>query len=67
MLEEVEHCLEKSEMSEHERRFLNGIIRELKPEKILEVGVSAGRSSVIILNAIKDIEDAKLYSIDRDP
>lgn len=54
-------------MSEHERRFLNGIIRELKPEKILEVGVSAGRSSVIILNAIKDIEDAKLYSIDRDP
>ncbi len=66
MLEEVEHCLEKSETAEYERRFLNGIIREVKPEKVLEVGISAGGSSIIILNAIKDIEGAELYSIDRN-
>ncbi|PTY40508.1 class I SAM-dependent methyltransferase [Brachyspira hampsonii] len=53
-----------NEMSDIERKFLNGIIRQLKPKKILEVGVSAGGSSIIILNAIKDIEEAKLYSID---
>ena len=53
-----------NEMSDVERKFLNGIIRQLKPKKILEIGVSAGGSSIIILNAIKDIEEAKLYSID---
>ena len=54
----------KSEMSDGDRQLLNGIIRESKPKKILEIGVSAGCSSAIILNAIKDIKDAKLYSID---
>uniref|UniRef100_UPI003F4C4FCC O-methyltransferase n=1 Tax=Brachyspira catarrhinii TaxID=2528966 RepID=UPI003F4C4FCC len=53
-----------SEMSNMERRFLNGIIRKNKPKKILELGVSAGGSSAIILNAIKDIDDSHLYSID---
>ncbi len=53
-----------SEMKHIERRFLNGIIRQIKPKKILECGVSAGGSSAIILNAIKDIEDSFLYSID---
>lgn len=53
-----------NEMSNIERKFLNGIIRQIKPKKLLEVGVSAGGSSVIILNAIKDMEDSKLYSID---
>lgn len=53
-----------SEMTYLERCFLNGIIRQTKPKKILELGVSAGGSSAIILNAIKDFDDAKLYSID---
>lgn len=53
-----------SEMSYLERCFLNGIIRQTKPEKILELGVSAGGSSAIILNAIKDFDNAKLYSVD---
>ena len=53
-----------SEMSYLERCFLNGIIRQTKPKKILELGVSAGGSSAIILNAIKDFDNAKLYSID---
>lgn len=53
-----------SEMAKNERYFLNGIIRSLKPKKILEVGVANGGGTAIILNAIKDIEGAKLYSID---
>lgn len=53
-----------SEMTYLQRCFLNGIIRQSKPKKILEVGVSAGGSSAVILNAIKDFDNAKLYSID---
>lgn len=52
------------EMKEFEQKFINGIIRKIKPQKILEVGVSAGGSTSIILNAIKDIDGAKLYSIE---
>ena len=48
-----------------EEKYLNGIIRKFRPKKIVEIGVSAGGTSAVILNAIKDIPDAKLYSIDR--
>ncbi|MEI0487736.1 class I SAM-dependent methyltransferase [Brachyspira intermedia] len=53
-----------SEMTDLERKFLNGVIRQVKPKKILEVGVAAGGGSSIMLNAIKDINDSFLYSID---
>ena len=53
-----------SEMTFEERAFLNALILQKQPKKLLEVGVSAGGSSIVILNAIKDIADAKLYSID---
>lgn len=53
-----------SEMTYWERKFLNGIIRLTKPKKILEVGVAAGGSSSIILNAVKDMDNSILYSID---
>lgn len=53
-----------SEMARNARYFLNGIIRYLKPKKLLEAGVSHGGSSAIILNAIRDIDGAKLYSVD---
>ncbi|MDR3291334.1 MAG: class I SAM-dependent methyltransferase [Methanobrevibacter sp.] len=66
ILEEVEQYLEKLEMTKSERLFLNGIVCEIKPKKILEVGVAGGESSIVILNAIKDISDAQLYSIDKN-
>jgi len=50
----------------NQREFLNGIIRKYLPKKILELGVSHGGSSIIILNAIKDIKNSHLYSIDID-
>lgn len=73
MLENIEKsCLDKimksvepySEMSLNERYFLNGMIRSLKPQKVLEVGVSSGGGSAMILNAIDDIEGARLFSVD---
>ena len=62
--------LEKTKCSlmwSNQREFLNGIIRKYRPKKIIEIGVRRGGSSIIILNAIKDIKNAHLYSIDIDP
>ena len=53
-------------LSSKEQNFLFGIIRRFKPKKILEIGVSAGGSSAVILNAIKDLPNSKLYSIDKN-
>ena len=44
--------------------FINGLIRLYKPKKILEIGVCSGGMSAAILNSIKDIEGAMLYSCD---
>jgi len=54
----------KNEMTPKERGFLNGIIRKAKPKNIVEIGISAGGSTCVILNAIGDIDGAKLYSFD---
>lgn len=56
--------LEVSEMTTQERQFLNALVLRNKPKKILELGVSAGSSSVIMLNAIKNSPGAKLHAID---
>ena len=53
------------ELNLDEQKFFNGLLRKIKPRKIVEIGVSSGGSATIILNAIKDIEGAKLYSIDK--
>ena len=53
-----------SEMGRKHRYFMNGMIRYFKPKKILEVGVSSGGGTALILNAISDIEGAELYSVD---
>jgi predicted O-methyltransferase YrrM len=53
------------EILPEEQKFFHGLIRSIKPRKIVEIGVSSGGSSVLILNAIKDIKGAKLFSIDR--
>lgn len=54
----------KCETSYKDRAFLNGIIRKTKPKTIVEIGCSAGGSSCVILNAIQDMENTKLYSFD---
>lgn len=59
-----DYYVKYSEMSQHDRDFFNSVLLRKKPKKILEIGVAKGASSVIILNAIKDIESAHLYSCD---
>jgi predicted O-methyltransferase YrrM len=56
--------LEASEMTIQERQFLNALVLRHKPQKCLELGVSAGSSSVIILNALKNRPAATLHAID---
>ena len=64
LVEEVDELIKDiSEMQKIERQFINGIIRQVKPKKILEVGISSGAGTAIILNAIKDMQESKLYSI----
>lgn len=53
-----------SRMWGNQRAFINGVVRKFKPKKILEIGVAEGGSSVVILNAIKDIKNSHLFSID---
>ena len=53
------------ELNPEEQKFFHGLIRTIKPKKIVEIGVSSGGSAALILNAIKDIEGSKLFSIDR--
>ena len=53
-----------SRMWGNQREFLNGVVRKFMPKKILEIGVAEGGSSIVILNAIKDIKNSHLFSID---
>ena len=51
-------------LSQNDVYFINGIIRRHKPKKCLEIGVAKGGSSIVILNALKDIKDSFLISLD---
>lgn len=53
------------EMSEFESAFLCGLIKKFKPKKILEIGVSAGGTTPIILQCLEDNgQKYEMYSID---
>lgn len=47
-------CVE-SEMSEGERKFVNGLIQYYQPENVLELGVSAGGGTICLLNALQNL------------
>ena len=51
-------------LTEGEAKFINGIIRKNKLKNCLEIGVANGGSSILILNAIKDIDNSILVSLD---
>ncbi|MDR1960829.1 MAG: class I SAM-dependent methyltransferase [Gracilibacteraceae bacterium] len=55
-------ALKHSEMHEAERRFVSGLIEKFQPKNILELGVSAGGGSALILSAME--RGATLTSID---
>jgi len=47
-----------------EKKFLFGLIRNFKPKNILEIGVYSGGGSELMLQAIKDMKESTLTSID---
>ena len=51
-------------MTFSEQEYLTDIVRQYKPKKLLELGIASGSSSVLLLNAIQDISDSHLTSID---
>jgi len=53
-----------SGMWENQRTFINRIIIKFRPKTILELGLSEGMGSIILLNAIQEIRNSYLYSID---
>lgn len=55
---------EYSQMTRHEREYINSIVLRNNPQKLLEIGVSAGSSAVLLLNAIREDSNARLFSID---
>lgn len=52
------------QLGRNQANFINGLIRKYKPKNCLEIGVANGGSSVLILNAIKDIPNSILVSMD---
>ena len=64
-LNKIKKKLNGAILSKIDMQFINGMVRKYKPKKILEVGVASGGSSAIILNAIQNIENSHLYSIDK--
>lgn len=57
-----------SEMTDYHQGFLCGLIKNCKPKKVVEIGVSAGGTSAIIMNCLRMIsaggEDPEMYSVD---
>lgn len=53
------------EMSEFEQSFLCGCIKKVQPHKVLEVGVSAGGTTAVILKCLSLLgKEVDMYSID---
>jgi predicted O-methyltransferase YrrM len=53
-----------SEMAPSEQKFLNDLILRFQPKKALEIGIAAGSSSVILLNALQNTANNNLISVD---
>ena len=57
--------LHYSEMTSFQHSFLCGLIKEKKPRKIVEIGVSAGGTTALILQCLKMLNvEAEMYSVD---
>lgn len=56
---------DKSEMSRRQLAFLCGLIRQERPKKILEIGVSSGATTAVLLECVSVLDlEAEIYSID---
>ena len=57
----------RAQMLEEEKLLLYALVRGLKPQSVLEIGVFEGGSSAIILHALDENQSGQLYSIDPVP
>ena len=63
--EAVEDGRPYCEMSAFDNAFLFGLLEEKKPKKILEIGVAAGATTLMLLSYMQEsLPESKLYSID---
>ena len=63
---EVETLLESHDQTRYQRGFAD-LIREHKPDIVVETGVNVGTSTLFILKALDDNGKGKLYSVDPTP
>ena len=55
----------KTEMLSDEQGFLCGIIKKVKPKKIVEIGVAEGGTTAVIMNAVSILGlTCEVYSVD---
>lgn len=60
-----QELIEYSEMSNFERDFLCGMLKWKRPHKIVEIGVSAGATTAVILSCLKTLNiSCEMYSVD---
>lgn len=53
------------EITESEHGFLCGLLRDAQPKKVVEIGVSTGATTAVIMNCLALMgSDAKMYSVD---
>lgn len=58
-------CELETEMTDSQLGFLCGLIRDNHPKKIVEVGVAAGGTTLVLLQCLKELElNACFYSVD---
>jgi len=50
-------------MTDGQRRFISGLVQYYKPEKVLELGVSAGGGTIVLPNSLEEYGGV-LYSVD---
>ena len=64
IIPDKENKISKRLSALEETQYINGIIRKNKLKNCLEIGVGYGGSAIVILNALKDIKNSVLVSID---
>lgn len=59
------NVFEYSEMTLFQQSFICGLIKENRPKKIVEVGVSAGGTTALVLSCLEILDiEAEMYSVD---
>lgn len=65
MLNLKEYVIEDAEMTFEQLEFLEHLLEENAPKKIVEIGVAAGGTSVVILEKIREMNiETSMYSLD---